>query len=144
MICLLLFFVQDDVGRFGICSGCGASARILYPFFHGNAFHLAINIFVFLQAVFLADVSFLAVLLSWIIASTVFPVTWSTPTVGLSGVIYALFGIITWRSSSPLFFVSCTMLYVAIGLLNPASNTYLHLYSYAVGLLVGILGKPVE
>ena len=141
-VCVFLH-MACDAQDYGVYSGCPVTVRVLYHFFHGGWLHLAVNSFVFLQLVFLCDFSLTGIILAWAISSSV-PVMWDTPTVGLSGMIYAMFGMATWNARAPMAFVMCIGVYMAIGLSNPSSNVCLHLFSYIAGLIVGILLKRVD
>ena len=120
----------------------GGYCRLTYSFFHANALHLILNIWCFLSCVFLADVSFGKLLAAYIIACTA-PVFSPVPTIGFSGVCFALLGFIQWQSRSKLSYNISVLSCIALPLLLlPHSvNSLLHAYCYAVAIIIGLLSQ---
>lgn len=145
---LALAFVPFDAEAVGLRSlsaspswggmGCG---RLSYSFFHASLLHCLVNVWCFLSCVFLADVSFRKLALAYFAACSA-PALSATPTIGLSGVCFALLGMVMWQSAGKLRYnmiigVSVLSVYA---LCPKAVNNGLHLYCY----LLGVVSVPVE
>ncbi len=74
--------------------------------------------------------------------TSLFPL--SLPSVGLSGVIYALFGSISFEVRDKHSFQCWMLFYVAVGFFFPSVSATLHLYCYLCGLLVALLNRPIS
>ena len=66
------------------------------------------------------------------------------PTVGLSGVVYVLFGSISFEVLRRVYFQCWMLFYIAIGFLMPNTNAWLHLYCYLCGFMAALLNKPIH
>ena len=130
----------------GIYPGCGLPGRLLYPFFHANPVHAALNAWCLLSVVFMYGVSLLRLLFAYAVAVTVPVGAFGTdmPTVGLSGVVFVLFGSLSFEVRRKAYFQLWMLSYLAIGFLFPNTNAWLHLYCYATGVVAGVLNKPVK
>lgn len=117
-------------------------SHFTYSFFHANALHLILNVWCFLSCVFLADISAGKLLAAYIIACTA-PVFSPVPTIGFSGVCFALLGFIQWQSRNKLSYnvsvISCIVL--PLLLLPHSVNSLLHAYCYIVAVIVGLLSQ---
>lgn len=112
--------------------------RLTYHFFHANALHLFLNLWCFLSCVFLADISAGKLFAAYLIACTA-PALSPVPTVGFSGVCFALLGFIMWQSSNKLRYNAYILASIVLPLafLPHAVNNLLHLYCYAVAVILG-------
>lgn len=117
-------------------------SHFTYHFFHANALHLTLNIWCFLSCVFLADVSAGKLFAAYIIACTA-PALSAVPTIGFSGVCFAMLGFIQWQSRNKLSYnvsiISCIVL--PLLLLPHSVNSLLHAYCYAAAVIVGLLSQ---
>lgn len=131
--------------KVGISTHCSILQRIIYPLFHASAIHAVANVWCFISVIFIFNISFNYMLTAYLIA-VVAPdiVLLSLPTVGLSAVCFALFGIVAFKVKQKLYFNTCMAVYIASGFILPSINGSLHLYSYIVGLLVGLLNMPIQ
>ena len=134
----------------GIYSHCPVSGRLLYPFFHAGVVHAVLNAWCLLSVVFLYDVSWLRMLFAYVATATV-PVDTlgmflplDSPTVGLSGVVYVLFGTISFEVARKRYYQLWMLCYIAVGFLFPNTNAWLHLYCYLCGLAFACLNKPIN
>jgi membrane associated rhomboid family serine protease len=145
---LLWLFAPVDIRSVGIRSGCGIAPRLLWPFFHAGFFHVAINLFCLLSIVFLTRVRMGRLLLSLLVCFTLpvdtmgafVPMT--VPTVGLSGAVYFLLGTFLFEVRERAYYLLCIAINLGIGFFNPASNFWLHLYCFVIGLLWALITKP--
>lgn len=145
LVFILAIQCTQDWSAVGIYSGCGLSCRLLYPFYHANLLHAILNAWCLLSIVFIYDTSIWRLTLAYIIAVTIPSLFLSViPTVGLSGVVFALFGSISFEVGRKLYYQLWMLAYLAIGFLFPNTNAWVHLYCYIVGLLVALLNKPVK
>lgn len=153
LVVFCLSFVRvHDWTTIGIYADCGLVSRLLYPFFHANILHAALNAWCLLSIVFIYDISFWRLIYSYIIAVTA-PVTtlslwlndtFAVPTVGLSGMVFFLFATITFEVVRKLYYQSYMLFYLAVGFIFPNTSAWLHLYCYLVGLLFALLVKPIK
>lgn len=145
LVFILAIQCTQDWLAVGIYSGCGLSCRLLYPFYHANLLHAILNAWCLLSIVFIYDTSIWRLTLAYIIAVTIPSLFLSViPTVGLSGVVFALFGSISFEVGRKLYYQLWMLVYLATGFLFPNTNAWVHLYCYIVGLLVALLNKPVK
>lgn len=140
LIILMFFNISPcDVGLF---EGCDFHNRMTYHFFHANILHLVLNLWCFLSCVFLTDMPPSKILIAYIIAVTV-PTTTSTPTIGLSGVCFAMLGFIMWQARNKVSYnisvLSCLIL--PIILLPRSVNNFLHAYCYIISVIIGFCAK---
>ena len=133
----------------GIYAHAPLSARLLYPFFHAGVLHAALNAWCLLSLVFFYKITWKRMLVAYIIAVTV-PVDtlggflpFDNPTVGLSGVVYVLFGSISFEVLHKRYYQCWMLFYITVGFLMPNTNAWLHLYCYLCGLVVALLNKPI-
>jgi len=144
-ILILAMIYVPDWESVGVSYGCGILQRFSYSFFHASFIHAVINIWCFLSILFLYEVTRWQIVIAYIIAVIApgFALT-SVPTVGLSAVCYAMFGLIAFQVKRKLYYNVCMALYIALGFFFPLVNGWLHLYSYVAGLFVGFLNMPIQ
>lgn len=134
-----------DVGKtIGMYAGCPWSGRLLYSFAHANFLHAAINCWCLLSITFIYNISWRSLLAAYIIAVS-YPSAWmgSTPIVGLSGVCFALLGIVALRVVRKLYYQAWIVCYLLIGFMFPNAAAWLHVYCYILGLFVALLNMPL-
>lgn len=133
-----------DWNMVGVSVRCGLLQRLGYSLFHASMLHAVINTWCFLSIIFLHDVKVWQLIVAYLIAVCVPDFALSTtPTVGLSAVCFALFGIITFQVKRKVFYNACMAAYIIVGFIFTQVNGWLHLYSYVAGLLVGFLTMPI-
>lgn len=129
----------------GIYSGCGLSCCLLYPFYHANLLHAILNAWCLLSVVFIYDTSLWRLVIAYIIAVSVPSFCLSDiPTVGLSGVVFALFGSISFEVERKAYYQLWMLAYLVVGFLFPNTNAWVHLYCYIAGVAIALLNKPVK
>lgn len=108
--------------------------NLTYHFFHANIIHWLINAWCFLSCVFLADVSFRKLCLAYLIACSA-PALSATPTIGFSGVCFALLGVVMWQSANKRYYnmIIGVSVLLTVVLCPKAVNNFLHLYCYILG-----------
>lgn len=142
VMCIALLGSQDWEAV-GIYKGCSLLGRVVYPFFHANILHAALNAWALLSIVFLYGKTVWRLLLAYIVAITA-PAFMTAPTVGLSAVVYCLYGSLSFEVIRKWYFQAWLLFYLTIGFFFPNTNAWLHVYCYAVGLLGGFLCKPIR
>ncbi|MFR9541408.1 MAG: rhomboid family intramembrane serine protease [Rikenellaceae bacterium] len=139
-----------EAHSFGIYPQCSLLGRMSYSFFHANMIHAALNVWCLLSIVFIRNVSIWRLLLSYLIACSV-PIEFinslvggcSAPTVGLSGVVFALFASISFNVVKKFEYQAWMAFYILIGFLSPSVNAWLHLYCYIAGFILALINKPI-
>lgn len=132
----------EDVG---VYAGCHVWGRLTYHFFHAGIVHLLLNLWCFLSCVFLADVSAGALAAAFAVACSV-PVLSPVPTVGLSGVCYALLGFIMLKAVDKIRY----NVYILFSILLPvlilphAVNSVVHAWCYAVAAAAGAVKLRIK
>ena len=150
-IIVCLAFSENWVWHFvSIFAGSNMSFRFLYPFFHTNMFHALLNSWCLLSIIFIYDIGIGRLLSAYMIAVTV-PVDtlgyftpMDSPTVGLSGLVFALFGSISFEVLRKRYYQLWMLFYLVAGFLFPGINAVLHLWCYVLGLIMALLNKPVK
>ncbi|MFI3293100.1 MAG: rhomboid family intramembrane serine protease [Rikenellaceae bacterium] len=151
VVVICLSFVRIDSHIVGIYPNCHLLGRVLYPLFHANLLHATLNIWCLLSLVFMYNIRTWRLLLSYVISATV-PIgciasLWGgsqLPTIGLSGVVFVLFGSISFEVSRKWYYQMWMVAYIVIGFFNQGVNAWLHLYCYIIGLVIALLNKPIK
>ncbi len=150
VVCLS-FCKPDDWHSVGIFPNCDLVNRLVYSFFHANILHATLNVWCLLSLVFIYDITIWRILLAYAVAITVPIGTMSNaidcamlPTVGISGVVYFLFGSISFEVLRKWYFQMWMLVYIGIGFLSTNTNAWLHLYCYIVGVTISLLNKPIK
>ena len=124
-LCVMLYF-----WHVGFTADSPWQTHVMFHFCHANVFHLAINLMVLWQiqnripVVEALLVSFLASYL---------PMYVTAPTMGLSGFLFAAFGIMWGRVGRPLEASRAALPFIIITMLFPDVNGLLHLYAFILG-----------
>nr|DAE73963.1 MAG TPA: Protein GlpG-like protein [Caudoviricetes sp.] len=134
----------------GIYAGGSWVGRLLYPFFHASVVHASLNAWCLVCLMFIYDIKLSRLFLAYIVAIT-FPIntlshvlTFPTlPTVGLSGVVFFLFGTISFEVGRRLYYQSWMLFYLIVGFFFPNTNAWLHLYCYLCGVVFSLLNYPI-
>lgn len=150
-VILCLSFIRCDGFDVGIYAGCGMQGHCLYPFFHANAIHAALNVWCLLVAVFYYGMRIWHMGIAYLIAVTMPIDTFGhviggmdVPTVGLSGVIFAMFGMLSLGVKRKMYYQGWMVCYLLAGFVNPATNAWVHLYCYLAGVVTAWLNKPIN
>lgn len=126
---------------------CSVPARMAYNFFHANFFHALCNVWCLLAIAFYYNIEDWELLLAYIIACTVPSVAMSSqPTVGASGICFALMGIVLYKVARKRYYLSWIIPIVAVGFIIPGIAAGVHLYCFLIGLTISIailIGKKV-
>lgn len=144
-IALVLLCLPIDANAVGISRGCSLWQRMCYPFFHATILHALVNCWCLLSIAFNSSIHIWKLMAAYIIAIS-YPdiLMGSQPTVGLSGLIFALLGIISLSAGRWYINVPILLCIASCGFLLPNINATLHLYCYLVGLMVGLLTTPLR
>lgn len=109
---------------------------LLWPLYHACWVHLGLNVWCLLVLVWRmhCDVAmiFAALVIAWAFPYEVF----SVPTVGLSGVCWAMIGMLSPRVRQPEVWFTYISVYLAIGFLLPGVNAWLHAWCFVWGWLL--------
>lgn len=145
ILCCLALSDIEDWSTVGIFIGCGLEGRLLYPFYHANLLHAALNIWCLLAVVFIYDISIWRLCCAYAIAISIPTFCLSViPTVGISGILFALFGSISFEVERKGYYQLLMIAYIIIGFLFPNTNAWIHLYCYLAGCMVALLNKPIK
>lgn len=151
---IILYFTGIDAEKYGVCVDATLYQRLSFHFFHASFLHAALNAWVLLSIVFIFDISLYAIATAFIVGS-LFPVnllheimpqaeTLLLPTIGLSGVCYALMGRVAFMVQKIWAYQAWLAFYIALGFVFPNMNGWIHLYCYLAGLFIGFLNKPLR
>lgn len=145
IVCCLALQDIQDWSEVGIFKDCGPGCRMSYPFYHVNIIHAALNTWCLLSVVFIYNVSLWRLVFAYISAVSVPVLCLSNiPTVGLSGLVFVLFGSVSFEVERKVYYQLWMVAYLVIGFLFPGTNAWVHLYCYVVGCLAALLNKPVK
>lgn len=136
VVCLLCSF-----WHVGFCPGSPLVCHLVYSFFHANIFHLAINLMVLWSIK--NRISVLPAFVIAVLAS--FLPTWvNEPTMGLSGFLFAVFGIM-WGGVGRLKDAAKTVMpFILLTMFFPNINALLHLYCFWLGYIYGLTSKRIR
>lgn len=124
----------------GIHAACSWLERLCYPVFHVNILHAFCNAWCLVSLVFLYDLPWWKVMLSFIIAVSIPPcLLTATPVVGMSGACFALMGLTVPIVRSKVLLLGWINLFLVLGFLLPNVAAWVHVYCFTVGLWVGII-----
>lgn len=140
----------SDLHEVGIYVGGSWVGRVLYPFFHSGIIHATLNAWCLISLVFIYNIRLQRLILAYIVAITfpidtlslVLPIS-KLPTIGLSGVVFFLFGSISFEVGRKLYYQAWMIFYLAVGFVFPYTNAWLHLYCYLSGFLFSLLNYPI-
>ena len=145
-----------DLGRYSLVRGCSLMSRMSYHFLHTSMLHAVLNCWCLLSVVFVYRVPIYYLALAFVIATTIPSFLLShCPTVGLSGVCFALIGMIVFQTKRRWVFHLWVLLFVlltslmcsvmsAMGVGIVRANNVLHVYCYVVGLVISYLNSPAH
>lgn len=143
LIFMLAFFDAPSACMLQPC--CDITARLCYHFFHANVFHAICNIWCLLALAFYYDIEDWELLLAFIIAASVPSVAMaSQPTVGASGICFALIGIVFYKVARKRYYLAWFIPVIAIGFIIPGMAAALHLYCFAVGIAIALVYSRVQ
>lgn len=117
-------------------SDYGLAGRMMYQFCHVNIWHLVGN----MAALYSIESSkFKTIPEYWVAAYAVSILTpCFYPTEGMSGLLYAMMGIISWQALYKMKFHMWCIGFMGICFLFPNSvNAWLHIFCYSAGVLYG-------
>ena len=138
LLCVLMLLFNHGGG---FVPGCPLYSRLSYSFCHANVWHMLCNLFVLwsirnrMDAV---SAYVVAVAASWL------PMWVDEPTVGMSGMLFALFGIMWGRTGMAWKCVKTGAPVIVLTMLFPNVNGLLHLYCYVAGFIIGLLYKYIK
>jgi len=123
----------------------------VYPFVHASLLHCVVNCWCLLCIVFLYDIRPVMLIGAYIIAAS-YPCSFldflypsgMLPTVGASGICYALLGRYSFGVKRKLYYQLWWACFIGIGFFFPNCNAWLHLYCYLCGLVLALLNKPIK
>jgi len=142
VVLVIALLPHPDPGVIGLRKGAGIVARLCYPFFHVSLLHAAVNVWCMLQVVFCWRTPLRHIVTAYVIA-VLAPALTTTPTLGLSGVCFALIGRSLFRLNSPWVIVAWVAGLSIVQALLPGSNVVLHLYCFVAGVAVAALTAPL-
>lgn len=128
LICIVLC-----TWHIGFYHGCSWENHLLYSFFHVNGFHLAINLLVLWQIKGrISPVKAFAVA----VAASYLPMFVTEPTMGLSGFLFAVFGVMWGRTGRWKDAIRKAGPFILFTMLLNNVNGCLHLYCFVIGYLM--------
>lgn len=133
IVCAVMLMLGIDAMLVGIYDGCRWYQHLTYQFFHANIFHLVINLYVMWLCITRFKLSQRQMLMCFII-SALPPATLPIPTIGASGIVYAMLGIINTMVVKKLRFAMWIAAYIATSALFNC-NWSIHLCCYALGFM---------
>ena len=120
----------------GFSAHGGLLPHFTYSFLHANVWHMAANLLVLWgvrQRMNVAVGYVIAVAASWM------PMWADKPTVGMSGMLFAMFGIMWGKTGRWKEYLKAGMPVILIMMLIPNVNGLLHLYCYILGFVFSFL-----
>lgn len=139
---LLMVLRPWDFTTIGFYAEGGLTGRLVYPFFHVGFLHLFFNWYTLLAIAFSFPIRISRFVVAYVVAIS-FPIATAvklfpqlhTPTVGLSGMIYFLYGSLLFMVANKKTFLSYAGIYIAFGFWLVGGNAPLHLYTFIMGIV---------
>lgn len=122
------------IGGNGYTDKSSLCSHLEYVFFHANLFHLLCNVFVLWTI--RGRMEYIPAYIISILASYL-PQFTIAPTVGMSGFLFAIFGIMWGRTGLFLKMMKAGFPFIVFTSLIPMVNGALHLYCYLLGYCYG-------
>ena len=129
--------------------------RITFNFFHASFIHGFMNVWCLLALLFYYDLPLRSIIAGFLISAT-FPIAWcyqylpmtealTIPTIGLSGVCFYLIGRASFIVQRKIYFQCWVWTSLIIGFVFAKyMNGHIHLYCYAIGVIVSYFNKPIK
>ena len=133
IVCIAVLLLPTDPLSIGIYTDCRWWQHLTYQFAHANIFHLAVNIYVMYFCITRFNLS-QSQILSCFIISAILPALSHIPTIGASGIVYAMLGIINTMVVEKAKFAAWIALYITISYFFN-NNWCIHLCCYLLGFL---------
>ena len=137
VVCAVTMFISANPYAIGVYNGCQWYQHLTYQFFHTSIFHLGANIYV----MWFCTTRFALKqwqLLMCLIISMLTPPIYTMPTIGASGIVYAMLGMINAIVLKKLRFASWIALYITISaFLN--CNWVIHLLCFILGFITNYI-----
>jgi len=124
----------------GLMLGSPLWVRFTYQFVHANIWHLLANGYCIILLAFNMHQDLRSLIISYLISCTV-PVFDSVPTVGASGICFALMGWNTWRVADKRKYLLWLAVFLVIGFVVPRFAGFTHFYCALMGMLTGWLWR---
>lgn len=150
IICFILSLIFDIKYSMGFKDGCELYCYITYIFFHTNIIHLGINLYAFylfcvtlgIMQNFKQNIimSFAYAIICAVIINSIF--TLSKPTIGLSGVIYAMLGSLLVETKYNKSLLKAMILVVLINVLScifGSSNILIHFSCLLSPIIISLI-----
>ena len=131
VVCAVTMFISANPYAIGVYNGCQWYQHLTYQFFHASIFHLGANIYV----MWFCTTRFALKqwqLLMCLIISMLTPPIYTMPTIGASGIVYAMLGMINAIVLEKLRFASWIALYITISAFFNC-NWVIHLLCFILG-----------
>lgn len=125
-VLVITFFVFDESSR--------APLRMLA---HANIAHCLLNCYALLAVCFLMRVTVRDYLIALAVGVCALYLPWQSYILGVSGMVYALYAIMSWRVPHRRKFHTYMLATILIGVLIPHVAYLYHLVCYVAGVIVG-------
>lgn len=125
-----------------VLSVCGAhesNIKLFNVFVHANIFHCLANVWAMLYVCFMIKIKPYEPVLALVTGVALLYLPWSHHIVGLSGCLYVLYAIISFRLRNKRRFHLYMLTFVAVSMILPCFAGLYHLVCYTSGVIVGEL-----
>lgn len=125
-VLVITFFVFDESSR--------APLRMLA---HANIAHCLLNCYALVAACFLVRVMVIDYLIALAVGVCALCLPWQSCILGVSGMVYALYAIMSWRVPHKRKFHTYMLATILVGILIPHVAYLYHLVCYVAGVIIG-------
>lgn len=125
----------------GFYAGCPLVNHAAYTFCHTNVFHLAINLTALWSIKNKIDI-IPSLLIA--IAASFLPMYVSAPTMGMSGFLFAAFGLMWGKTGRMKDAAKTVMPFIVTTMIFPNINGLLHLYCFWTGYAAGFVREKMR
>lgn len=140
-VIIVVSLLDIDISHYALSPLNSPLGNLSYHFFHVNVFHAITNVWCLLGIVFFYKVRVRDFIIAFAVAASIPTQLCIAPSVGLSGMLYALMGLIMPQVSRKIYFISWFAVWNILALIIGGSAVEVHTYCFAVALLDWFLYK---
>ena len=136
-VALVVCHITDAApGKVGVFIGCSWWQHLTYQFFHAGILHLFINIWCILSIIVCYRAYMYEMILAYIISALLPGFLLSDlPTIGLSGMVLALAGLVSADVRNMKLYYGFMAVFLVIGFFFSHCIALLHLWSFSIGTM---------
>ena len=134
-VIIVVSLLDIDFSHYALSPLNSPFGNIAYHFFHVNILHAIVNVWCLLGIVFFYKIRVRDFIIAFAVAASFPTQLCIAPSVGLSGMLYALMGLIMPQVYSRTYFIACLVLWNVVAWIVGGFGVEVHAYCFVVALL---------